>query len=450
MTPCFIGIDIGTQGARVVLVNDAGELLASASEAFPLTVRSREEQSPYHWWEATLRALRSVHRPDVSPFVKAISVSSTSGTVIPVDAMHRPLHHALMYSDRRAAAHPLFHTFGGLARMTWWVDRYPDKAIHVHRWLHAADYITGELSDTWGVTDYTNAYKSGYDLNDLRWREPLPGLPAVLPTGSVIGTLRPELAAGLGLPDGVAITNGITDGCASQIASGAIRPGQWNTTIGTTMVIKGVTTKEISNGVLYSHRHPDGYWMPGGASNTGADWVTGEFGYALDAFNQSAMELMPTGLAAWPLRVEGERFPFLAPEARGFEAPTDDRAVRYTANMEGVAYLERYAYEMIGRLCGEPVKAVFTAGGASNSEAWLTIRCNVLNKPIHKTKEASAAMGAAILAATPHHGSLTEAVTRMVTVDKTLMPRRHLVAAYEHGYWEFIHILRHKGYIKDV
>ena len=84
----------------------------------------------------------------------------------------------------------------------------------------------------------------------------------------------------LGLPASIQVTVGITDGCASQIASGAVKPGDWNTTIGTTMVIKGVTKKQIvdEEGRIYSHRHPAGYWMPGGASNTGADWVTNEFG----------------------------------------------------------------------------------------------------------------------------------------------------------------------------
>jgi sugar (pentulose or hexulose) kinase len=100
------------------------------------------------------------------------------------------------------------------------------------------------------------------------------------------------------LPETVKITAGITDGCASQIASGAINPGDWNTTIGTTMVIKGVTKNEVLDplGRLYSHRHPAGYWMPGGASNTGADWVTNEFGDDLVNLNEQAGKAYPYSL----------------------------------------------------------------------------------------------------------------------------------------------------------
>jgi sugar (pentulose or hexulose) kinase len=118
--------------------------------------------------------------------------------------------------------------------------------------------------------------------------------------------------------------------------------------------------------------------------------------------------------------------------------------------MEGVAYIERYAYELIEQLSGEKVKAIFTAGGASNSDAWLTIRSNVLNRPIYKMQHVSGAMGAAILAAsTSWFDSVIGAVKRMVKVDKTVEPGGQLVGAYEQGYREFVSTLRNKGYIKE-
>jgi len=98
------------------------------------------------------------------------------------------------------------------------------------------------------------------------------------------------------------------------------KPGDWNTTIGTTLVVKGVTTKEIEDpgGALYCHRHPEGYWMPGGASNTGADWVSKLFGDRVEQLNKEAFALIPTRYLTWPLMQEGERFPFASPQARGF------------------------------------------------------------------------------------------------------------------------------------
>lgn len=480
MSACFLGIDIGTQGARIVLMDADGELVASAAEAFPLSEASREEQSAEQWWDSCVRLLQEVvarakARVDLSA-VRAVGVTSTSGTVIPLDATYEPLYNAIMYSDPRSAAEGLrckqaalqyhpggysgFNASSGLSKMVWFVENHPSIAGRIHLWVHAADFITGKLSGRWNVTDDTNALKSGFDVKDRTWPayiyEQLPlkkeWLPEVVRSGTPIGVLSRELTSVLGLKDGIQVVAGMTDGCASQIASGAVSLGDWNTTIGTTMVIKGVTARELTDpgDRLYSHRHPEGYWMPGGASNTGGDWVTREFGEDLSSLNAAAAELIPTGLMAWPLIQQGERFPFIAPEAKGFAPSGLSDGERFAANMEGVAYIERYAYDMIRQLSGERIKAVYTAGGASNSEVWLTIRSNVLRLPIYKMMHVTGAAGAAILAASQtYYTSLTEAGRAMTRIEKEILPRPEMTAAYEEGYRNFLKILQEKGYIRE-
>lgn len=478
MSSYFIGIDIGTQGARVVLIDAKGSIISSAEQVFPLSEESREEQSPLVWWDACyeslLQMLKDAKDIDVNN-IKSIAVTSTSGTVIPLDNDNMPLHNAIMYSDKRSVAqakkcteaalryhnggYTAFNFSSGLAKMVWFGETYPDKAQKIAKWIHAADFVTGVLSNQWGITDYTNALKSGYDVSNFEWPEYLytqlplkkEWLPEVVPSGTVIGTIATDISQKLGLPKHVKITAGITDGCASQIASGAMNLGDWNTTIGTTMVIKGVTKNEVSDplGRLYSHRHPAGYWMPGGASNTGADWVTNEFGDDLLALNNEAQKLIPSNNISYPLRQNGERFPIVSAEAQGFEPEGLTKAERFTANMEGVAYLERYAYEMIEHLSGENVNAVYTAGGGSNSDTWLTIRSNVLNKPIYKMKYVSGAVGAAILAASKtYFNSVIEAVKALTVVEKEVHPIKEMVNKYDENYKKFINIMIEKGYMK--
>lgn len=480
MAPYFLGIDIGTQGARVLLLDANGTVTASAGKVFALNEASREEQSPYLWWDACRGSLKELIGQLDSEFnfkeIKAVSVTSTSGTVIPLDAQCKPLHNAIMYSDKRSGKQAglctdaamkyhnkgftAFNTSSALAKMVWFGVTYPEKAAKIDKWIHAADYLTGMLSNQWGITDYTNAFKTGYDVSDYKWPAYLythlplkkEWLPEVFPSGTVIGNLTEDVALDLGLPTSIKVTVGITDGCASQIASGAVKPGEWNTTIGTTMVIKGVTKKQIvdDEGRIYSHRHPAGYWMPGGASNTGADWVTNEFGDQLEVLSKSAEKLIPTDLISYPLRQHGERFPMIAPDAIGFESEGLSMAERFTANMEGVAYLERYAFELIQGFTNEKVNAVFTAGGGSNSDVWLKIRSNVLNLPIYKMKEVSGAVGAAILAASnTHFGSLAEAVATLTNIDKEVHPEPALVAVYHKNYQRFLALLLKKGYIKE-
>lgn len=477
--PYFIGIDIGTQGARVVLMDARGNIVHHGEEGFPLSDESREEQSPSLWWEACRRILRSViadARRDISVNeLRAISVTSTSGTMIPLSKDMRPLHPAIMYSDPRSVeegkycremAHRFhnrgytgFNSSSGLSKILWYMRNFPNETARIGKWIHASDFIIGNLTGRWGVTDYTNVLKTGYDLGEKCWPSYLfenlllkrEWLPDVVPSGTHIGDLSPHLAAEFGLPEKIQVVAGMTDGCASQIASGAVKVGDWNTTIGTTLVIKGVTTREIHDPLdrLYNHRHPDGYWMPGGASNIGADWVTREFGERLDALNTEAKDLLPTGHMAYPLRQEGERFPFISPAARGFQPSGLSEAQLFTANMEGVAYIERFAFSLIESLSGERVKAVYAAGGGSKSDTWLTIRSNVMNLPIYKMKNVSGAVGAAVLAASgTHFKSIVDAVESMSQIEKQIFPQKSLAAEYEKDYRGFIALMQEKGFIQ--
>jgi sugar (pentulose or hexulose) kinase len=477
----FIGIDVGTQGARVVLVDINGEVLGSGEQAFPLSDRSREEQSPEQWWQHCLLCLQQVigqvrERIDLSAVV-AISVTSTSGTIILLDKNNAPLYNAIMYSDPRSAeeagyckkvalaahsgGYTAFNASSGLPKMLWFINRYPSKLEQLGQFCHAADFITGKLCGRYNVTDYTNALKSGYDVRKKEWPayiwEKLPiqkdWLPAVQPSGVAIASILPELAAALGLPNTIQIVAGMTDGCAAQVASGAVQAGDWNTTIGTTLVVKGVTTREIDDpqGRLYCHRHPEGYWMPGGASNTGADWVTRDFDTNLGELTAQAAKRVPTKHLAWPLKQQGERFPFIAPQATGFHPVGLPPAELFAACMEGVAYIERYAYGVIEQLSGESVGAVFTAGGGSNSDLWLQIRSNVLQLPVYKMKHVSGAVGAAIIAASQtHYTSLTEAAKAMTQIEKEIHPQQAQVNIYQQNYQQFINILAAKGYISST
>jgi D-ribulokinase len=476
----FIGIDIGTQGARVVLLDKVGNNIATSEEIFPLTNKSSEEQDPIYWWNACkccLQALIQKAKEIISlDEIEAISVTSTSGTMIPVDKNFNPLHHAIMYSDKRSEnegklcsnlastfhheGYCGFNSSSGLSKMVWYVNNFPDNVKNIYKWLHATDYFTGMLSGKWGITDYTNVLKSGFDLKRLVWPDYLfKQLPLkkewmcdVIAPGTIIGEINPSIAVQLQLPSSTKIVAGMTDGCASQIASGAVEPGDWNTTIGTTMVVKGITVQEVKDpqNRIYNHRHPDGYWMPGGAGNIGADWVTDQFSQDFEKLTEESRSIIPTGKMTYPLLQKGERFPFIAPMARGFIDDKISRLEQFTSSMEGVAYIERFAYEMIEKLSGEKVTAIYTAGGGSQNDVWLKIRSNVLNLPIYKMKNITGAVGAAILAASnTHFSSLIEATKAMTQIDKKVIPSYELVTQYNVYYKKFLKLLRQKEFITN-
>lgn len=474
----FAGIDLGSQGVRVVVLDNSGNIVAAADEAMALTDASRQEQDATAWWQLCLHCMRHVMQKLEMPVKKniiAVTACSTSGTMIPLDKNCEPVSNAIMYSDNRSAGHAAycadvahgmkqqgftgFNSSCGLPKIVWYTQNFPDKTEAIKLWIHAADYITGKLSGVFDTTDHTNVLKTGFDLSNLCW----PGylhqfldiqkgwLQRVVPTGTVIGKISKEAARETGLSEHVVVTAGLTDGCASQVASGAMLPGQWNTTIGTTLVIKGVTKQPIKDagGRIYNHRHPEGYWMPGGAGNIGADWVVREFAERVNDLNSKAAQLIPTGEIAYPLMQQGERFPFIAPHAKGFQPCNLTDETLFAAKMEGVAYVERYAYELINRLSGEKIEHVFTAGGASNSDVWLRIRSAVMNKPVYKMKYVSGAVGAAIVAASQTcFDSLSVATKTLVQTEKLITPQKELSEKYEHLYHTFIEALRSREYIR--
>ena len=67
--------------------------------------------------------------------------------------------------------------------------------------MHQSDYIVGRFTGEYGVTDYSNALKSGFDMKEEVWPNLLDLLgldrrifPAVIPPGQVIGNVTKEIA----------------------------------------------------------------------------------------------------------------------------------------------------------------------------------------------------------------------------------------------------------------
>ena len=239
----------------------------------------------------------------------------------------------------------------------------------------------------------------------------------------------------------------MTDGCAAQIAAGALAPGAWNSVLGTTLVLKGVSKDLLDDptGAVYSHRHPDGGWLPGGASNTGAGALTKLLPNAdLDALDQAARKLGPIAATVYPITGTGERFPFVAPKAERFQlGELPDDLHTYSAVLQGVAFIEKLAFEHLESLGAEPVRSVSLTGGAVRSGYWNQLRADVLGVPVELPASADPGYGMAVLAASAGT-SLTDTAARMVRIDRVLEPRPQDSLTTLYG--EFVAELDRRGY----
>jgi sugar (pentulose or hexulose) kinase len=125
-----------------------------------------------------------------------------------------------------------------------------------------------------------------------------------------------------------------------------------------------------------------------------------------------------------------------------------DQGTLYAAYLEGVAYVERLAYETLESLGATVGDVIRVAGGGARSDVWLQIRADVLNRELLRPVETGAAMGAAILAAsrTLYEGVIP-AARAMVGVERSVGPRPALVEGYEERYQRFRAACVERGYI---
>ena len=292
----WLGLDLGTQSVRAVALSEGGDVLGQSSH--PLTSRRdgpRHEQDPEEWWRAIVHVCRAALAGLGAASVQALAVDGTSGTVLLVDRSGKALTPGLMYDDTRAkdearrtneAGAAVWASLGyrmqpswALPKLLWLLREYP-SLIPGARLAHQNDFINRRFAGHEVPSDSSNALKTGYDLIREAWPHevldrlgvPEQVLPTVVRPGTQLGTVCGEAAEMTGIPAGTPIIAGMTDGCAAQIGAGALEVGSWNSVLGTTLVLKGVTRELLRDpaGVVYSHRSPDGNWLPGGASSSGA------------------------------------------------------------------------------------------------------------------------------------------------------------------------------------
>ena len=470
----FMGIDIGTQGVRTIISNERGHIIAAKSIAFECINISKEEgvyeQNPATWWNSLVQSVsfctsemkNSGHSLND---LCSICVDGTSGTILAVDKNGNPLCNAMMYNDMRAADEvSIIRSFAGdfesklglrfnpsfaLPRILWLKNNKPDIYESAYKIIHQTDYIVGRLCGEFGISDYSNSLKTGYDLLSEQWPSFLyelgidqEKLPRIVAPGQKIAQISTSISKELGLPSHAIIVAGATDGYASALAAGACRVGDWASIIGTTLVLKGVSDKIVIDptGASYSHKLPTGNWLTGGASNVGGRCLINRFDKnSFSELDTLAEALAPTGVLIYPLTGIGERYPFVDPNASEFiVGDSSDPITLYTALMEGVGYTERLAFDLNCEM-GLPVgDIIYTSGGACKSDIWLQIRASILGRTLKIPVVVDAAMGTALIAASnSYFKDLPEAASEMINFSKTVEPDPHKTEIYAEHYKNF-------------
>ncbi len=412
--PFFAGIDLGTSGCRLTIIDKYKKIHSQTNTAY----QNPDNQTSQLWWDSVVKLINDLPFK-IKKNLKSIAVDGTSGTILLVDSQGRPSSSILMYNDLRATDEAkIIKKFmpennGGqgvsssLARLLWLLKHQPSES-HAHA-VHQADYILGKLSNNYQLSDENNCLKLGYDVVNQSWpsneikklgiTQSL--LPSVTPAGTAVAQIDELQANQLGLPLTLQCVTGTTDSIAAFIATGADKVGDAVTSLGSTLVVKLISDTPIFSPKhgIYSHRL-NNQWLVGGASNAGAKVLRHYFSQQqLDELTIQLKPDEPTGLDYYPLLQTGERFPVADTRKQPVLSPRPESDLRFFQGiLEGIATIEKQGYKKLADLGAPLANSVRSVGGGTRNKAWTMIRENQLSVKMLESEHTEAAYGSALLA----------------------------------------------------
>jgi len=469
MPPVIVGVDIGTQSLKAVVVDEELELLGDASAQYaPEYPRPGwAQQNPVLWERAlgpTIR--RALDAAGIAPSdVQCIGIAGQVDGCIPTDAAGRALGPCLIWSDRRAVDALAGVVSGELRRATGVTADASHMAAKI-RWLGAdsaprfhqpVSYLVARLT---GEHVYDHGQASTTMLYELATRDHGDALlaqfgirrnqlPRIDRADARAGVLHAAGSALSGLPVGTPVAVGTGDDFSTPLGAGVVEPGRAVCVLGTAEVVGALCDAPVidDQGLVETHAFPGGRffienpgWLAGGA----VEWLRRigrlEDATALDSL-AAAVAPGADGVLFVPA-LSGAMAPEWIASARGcFYGMTAAHDVGHLgrAVLEGCAFAMRDVLQRIAEL-GIATDTIVLLGGGARSRLWAQMRADVMGTPVcvPHTVDTSA-VGAAMLAAVAAgiHDDL-ETCARLVTARAELVdPDAGRGIAYAEAYHRY-------------
>jgi xylulokinase len=476
-----VGVDVGSQSVKALLLDHTGGTRATASEALSTAhpAPAWAEQDP-RTWERALAAVvrRLVEEAGVSPAdVHALCLAGQVDGVVPVDSAGAPLAPAIIWLDRRAGTEAAWlaeqvgverlRAVTGLIpdpshtgpKILWLRAHRPEVVARATAFPPVVGYLVSRLTGRL-VIDHANASSSLlYDVQRRAWSAELldvAGLTTgqlgeVAEAGEVAGPLTPEAAELLGLPTTCNVLVGTGDDHAGALGAGVVAPGPVADVTGTAEPVATCSAAPVTDpsGLVETHAHavPGQYLVenPGFVSGGSILWL------ARDVLSTTQAEVLQLATTA-PAGSDGVLF---LPALSGSMAPRWNGSMRGTfaglsmattaatlarAVVEGCCYALRDVTDRFIALGLDPTE-IRVVGGGARSPLWLQAKADVTRRPVRAVRVVEAtALGAALLAAVAcgTFTGLDEAVkTAVVVDDEPSRPQDATADAYAEGYQRY-------------
>ena len=474
----YIGIDLGTSACKLLLVDEGGAVLNEVTKEYPLSFPHPgwSEQNPEDWWTAVTDGIPELLAGFDAAQVSGIGAGGQMHGLVALDENDQVIRPAILWNDGRTAKEVdyLNETIGRekLSRYTaniafagftapkllWMRENEPENFKKIRKIMLPKDYINYKLTGV-HCTDYSDA--SGMLLLDVKrkcWSAEMcqicgvseVQLPKLYESWETVGTLLPDVAAKLGLPETVKVCAGAGDNAAAAVGTGTVGAGGCNISLGTSGTIF-ISSEQFgvdpTNG-LHAFAHADGGWHLMGCMLSAAScnkwWcedILGTKDYQTEQEPIKADKLGRNPVFFLPYLM-GERSPINDTNARGaFVGMSMDttRADFTLAVLEGVAFAIRDSFD-VAKSLGISIPRSTLCGGGSKSPLWRAILANVLGIPLDLPQtEQGPGYGGAILAMVScgTYPTVQSACNALVKTAFIVEPNAAIVARYKERYQQF-------------
>ena len=477
----YIGVDLGTSAVKLLLMESDGKIANIVSKEYPLYFPHPgwSEQKPEDWWDAVIQGIEELIADYDKTQVAGISFGGQMHGLVILDKDDNVIRPAILWNDGRTqeetdylnnvigkeklSKYTANIAFTGFTapKILWVKNKEPENFAKIDKIMLPKDYIAYMLSGSF-CTDVSDA--SGmllFDVQNKCWSKEMleicsvkeSQMAKIYESYEVVGTLKPQIAAKLGLSENVKIVAGAGDNAAAAIGTGTVGDAMCNISLGTsgTIFISSNKFGVDKNNALHSFAHADGkYHLMGcmlSAASCNKWWMedilqTKEFAaqqadITEDKLGNNHVYFLPY--------LMGERSPHNDANARGtFIGMTMDtnRTDMYQAVLEGVAFAIRDSFE-VAKSLGIDIKSSKICGGGAKSPLWKKIFANVLNIRLDIIEsEEGPGYGAAVLAAVAcgEYSSVEEAASKLIKVVDSVEPDPQISALYEERYRKFAQI----------
>ena len=440
MTDLFLGIDLGTGGCKLTVIDSKLGVLAEHSQEYVShnPHPGWSEQEPSDWITTFFSCFEGIKaKGGFDPRdIRALSMDASTHNAVLLDKNDRVLRRCIMWNDQRSFAEVnwllehhgkrLFDLTYQKASPTWtlpqllWIKNNESETFSkIHRIAFTKDYLRFILTGVWS-TEYVDA--GGSMLMEFEKREwspeicdilglPLTTLPPIGAPTDIVGVILPDIARRMGINENVHVVAGASDTAVEDYAAGVLRPGQCIAKLATAGNFNVFTDTPAPNAFSFCYNFVvPGMYYAAMATNMAAasyrwfrDSVVHKCAPAMTykEIDKLAAEIPPgsAGVIYHPY-LNGERAPYFDPHLRanffGISSYHDLRHMT-RAVLEGVAYSLKDCLQASLNVGLKPDE-VRIIGGGSKSPMWCQIVADVLERQVIKMRSDDSSLGSAMLA----------------------------------------------------